>query len=113
MPAPPWPLRQKILIWSTKLLFSKVLFLLCKDNGRSFQLLMKSYIFTALILLSIAQQKCGKNLPSAFPSCIQAKIEEIKKEPRWNPPASVEEYNYNGKRIFLFSANCCDQYNQV
>jgi hypothetical protein len=25
----------------------------------------------------------------------------------------VEEYRYNGKRVFLFSSNCCDQYNEV
>ena len=28
-----------------------------------------------------------------------------------NPPAEVNEYSYNGKKVFLFSSNCCDQYN--
>lgn len=74
---------------------------------------MKSYIFTVVIIVSLAQQKCGKNAAPAIPPCIQAKIDEIKKQPRWNPPASVEEYEYNGRRGFLFNADCCDQYNQA
>jgi hypothetical protein len=24
-----------------------------------------------------------------------------------------DEYRYNGKRVFLFSSDCCDQFNQV
>jgi hypothetical protein len=32
---------------------------------------------------------------------------------RWNPPAKVEEYRYGGRRVFLFSANCCDQFNEA
>lgn len=74
---------------------------------------MNSYIFTAIVLLSVAQKKCDKNSAPAIPSCIQAKIEAIQKQPKWNPPAKVEEYNYNGKRVFLFSANCCDQFHQA
>ena len=49
----------------------------------------------------------------SIPSCIRIKIEAIKKEPRWNPPAQVDEYTYNGKTVFLFSADCCDQYNML
>ena len=47
----------------------------------------------------------------SIPVCILQHIEAIKKEPRWNPPAQVNEYNYNGKKVFLFSSDCCDQYN--
>ena len=49
--------------------------------------------------------------PSGVPKCIQAKIDSIKKLPRYNPPAEVSEYSYNGKRAFLFTSDCCDQYN--
>ena len=75
---------------------------------------MKSYIFTAVIFLSIAQQKCQKQkaVPT-IPACVQSKIDKIKKEPRWNPPAKVEEYRYDGRRVFLFSSNCCDQFNEA
>jgi len=37
----------------------------------------------------------------------------IKQEPVWNPPAQVDEYMYKNKQVFLFSSNCCDQYNML
>ncbi|HVF96792.1 MAG TPA: hypothetical protein VM871_05705 [Flavisolibacter sp.] len=74
---------------------------------------MKSILLTVAVVLSLADQKCAKKKTPAFPSCVQTKIDEIKKQPRWNPPASVEEYLYKGKRVFLFSSDCCDQYNQL
>jgi hypothetical protein len=74
-------------------------------------LLMKSFLFTLVIFLTIAAEKCKQEI--MLPSCIQQKIDQIKKEPKWNPPAEVYEYSYNGKRVFYFSSNCCDQYNEV
>lgn len=46
-----------------------------------------------------------------IPVCIQAKIDSIKKLPRFNPPAEVTEYTFNNKRVFLFSSDCCDFFN--
>ena len=46
----------------------------------------------------------GKNIPT----CLQLKIDSIKKLPVWNPPASIEQYDYNGKTVYLVSADCCD-----
>lgn len=74
---------------------------------------MKSYIFLAALFVSVAQRKCRTAAAPSIPVCIQEKIEAIKKQPRWNPPASVEEYNYNGRKVFLFSSPCCDQYNEA
>jgi hypothetical protein len=74
---------------------------------------MKSVLFTLVIFLTIAAQKCKKERGDNIPSCIQQKIEEIKKQPKWNPPAEVYEYRYNGMRVFYFTSNCCDQYNAV
>lgn len=74
---------------------------------------MKSVLFTLTIFLTIAAEKCRKDREQAIPACILQKIEAIKKEPKWNPPAEVREYDYNGKRVFFFSSNCCDQYNAV
>ena len=63
-------------------------------------------------LLMITAKECSKIKPSAsLPACIQQKIDAIKKEPKWNPPAEVHEYSYNGKTVYLFSSPCCDQYN--
>ena len=70
-------------------------------------------ILIAGLSFFIIKCKSVKELPSSVPVCIKNKIEEIKKEPKWNPPAQVDEYSYNGKRVFLFSSNCCDQYNML
>jgi hypothetical protein len=74
---------------------------------------MKAIIFGYFILISVAQKQCSKAANSQIPACIQSRIEAIKQQPRWNPPADVTEYRYGGKRVFLFSSNCCDQYNEV
>lgn len=69
---------------------------------------MKYILLSASILLLTAAT-CRKALQT-LPVCIQQKINEIKAEPKWNPPAEVNEYLYNGKHVYLFSSNCCDQY---
>ena len=74
---------------------------------------MKSALFTLVIFLTIAAEKCKKDSEQKIPPCIQQKIDAIKKEPKWNPPAEVYEYRYNDRRLFYFTSNCCDQYNVV
>lgn len=74
---------------------------------------MKSLLLTAIVVLVTAAQKCKKQNQDRLPACVQQKIEDIKKQPKWNPPAEVHEYLYNGKRVFYFSSPCCDQYNVV
>ena len=75
-----------------------------------------------LLLLSFtifASETCDKkkksqqSLPGeqSIPACVQVKIDSIKKLPRFNPPAEVNEYTYKDKRVFLFSSDCCDQFN--
>lgn len=60
-----------------------------------------------LLLTVITLQSCSRKL---IPSCVQQKITEIKAQPRWNPPAAINEYEYEGKKVFLVTADCCDQY---
>jgi hypothetical protein len=72
---------------------------------------MRFYLL--LLILLFAGMECSKNRLEDIPSCIQKKINQIKSKPRWNPPATVTEYRYKEKRVFLFSADCCDQYYQV
>jgi hypothetical protein len=74
---------------------------------------MKSILFTITILLTVVAQKCNKEKEGKIPVCIQHRIDEIKKQPKWNPPAEVYEYNYNGKRVFYFSSDCCDNFDSV
>ena len=70
------------------------------------------YFITLLIVPFLFAGKCDKK-EDAIPTCIQGRIDSIKALPRWNPPAQVDEYFYNGQRVFLFSSDCCDQYNYL
>ena len=69
---------------------------------------MKIYLFI-LVITALLNNQCRKN-KIELPACVQQKIEEIKKEPKWSPPAEVNEYIYKGRHVFLFTSNCCDQY---
>ena len=72
---------------------------------------MKSILLTAMLFCSVlVGTQCNKNSDESIPPCIQQKIEEIKAEPKWNPVATVTEYVYQGRTVYLFSSNCCDQY---
>lgn len=46
-------------------------------------------------------------------ACILQKIDSLKKETVWNPPAEIYEYEYNGKKVYAISSNCCDFFNTV
>jgi hypothetical protein len=64
----------------------------------------------AVALLFILFSSCKKDKLEGVPECISNKIQKIKNQPRWNPPASITEYRYKDKRVYLFTADCCDQY---
>jgi hypothetical protein len=70
------------------------------------------YILFLLTLPFLAKPSC-KSKQAAIPSCIQQKIDEIKSQPKWNPPAEITEYLYQEKHVYLFSSPCCDQYNML
>lgn len=71
---------------------------------------MKSiFILLLAFPVSTSNFQCTKN-QKVVPACVLYKIEEIKSQPKWNPAAEVNEYNYNGKLTYLFTSDCCDQY---
>ena len=82
-------------------------------------------LFTVLASETCAEKKARKKAATEavtpaesvntykIPVCIQAKIDSIKKLPKFNPPAEVTEYSYNEKRVFLFTSDCCDFFNSV
>jgi len=70
-----------------------------------------------MILPLLSGSKCGDNKEKkttgaeAIPACVQKLIDEAAKA---NPPATplaVDEYSYKGKKVYLFTADCCDFYN--
>ncbi len=69
---------------------------------------MKSLAIYGLFITMVAL--CNKENKNQVPSCIQNRIDAIKREAKWNPPAEVNEYLFNGKKVYLFTADCCDQF---
>ena len=66
-----------------------------------------------LIFVLLQSQACKKERGIHVPSCIQAKIEAISQQPKYNPAAIVYRYLYGDKYVYLFSSDCCDQYNYL
>ena len=71
---------------------------------------MKKILFL-LLPAGLTAFSCNKDYTDY--SCINRKIGLIKSKAKWNPPAQVNEYLYQGKHVFLFSADCCDQFEEL
>ncbi|MES1218244.1 MAG: hypothetical protein ABUT20_22250 [Bacteroidota bacterium] len=69
---------------------------------------MKFYL-SVIVISTLLNNQCQKGSVD-IPECVQRKIDSIKAEPKWNPPAEVSEFIYKKKRAYLFTSNCCDQY---
>jgi len=65
-----------------------------------------------VVLIGLLSFQCNKEDYTDY-SCINRKINRIKSQRKWNPPAQVNEYIYKGKHVFLFSADCCDQFSEL
>ncbi len=72
---------------------------------------MKNLI--ALLLIPfLSASECGNHKKDPVPACVQALIDKGTKEPM-DAPVQIDEYSYNGKKVYLFIAQCCDQYNML
>lgn len=65
------------------------------------------------IILLIASLFIASSIQSDIPKCIQSKINDISAQSVWNPPARISKYFYGNQITYLFSANCCDQFNSL
>jgi hypothetical protein len=79
------------------------------------------YPLCFLVLIACGNTKKGTTTPdsvpdpifSSLPSCLQEQVLKIEKNQLPDAPVQIDEYEYQGKRVFLFTADCCDQYNIV
>lgn len=69
---------------------------------------MKS-ILSLFLISCLCAFDCNKD--KDLPTCIQQRIKEIASQPKWNPPATINEFIYKGKHVYGISSDCCDQYN--
>jgi hypothetical protein len=63
----------------------------------------------AIAISALQTNSCNKSKIQT-PACVQQKIDQIKAQAKWNPPAEVNEYTYQDKQVFLFTSDCCDQF---
>ena len=66
-----------------------------------------------LTLLSLSLLLVGCTKDDGVPDAIQAKIAELKRQPKQNPPAAVYSYLYHGQVVYTISSDCCDQFNYL
>ncbi|MEK7224175.1 MAG: hypothetical protein AAB221_00645 [Bacteroidota bacterium] len=76
---------------------------------------MKKLLLFLLVWVMITgcTNKTAKDKPlnSSVPACLQETIKALEKGKETNAPVQIDEYFYNGKRVFLYTADCCDQFN--
>jgi hypothetical protein len=58
------------------------------------------------------KKKTGSGKDS-IPVCVRKLIDAGNKNEPSTAPWQVDEYLYNGKKVFLFTAQCCDQFNTL
>lgn len=83
------------------------------------------YLLIVLVFPFLSASECGKKKKSktadnttttvqdSIPVCVRKLIDEANKEIPPNAPEKIDEYSYNGKTVFLFTAQCCDQFNTL
>lgn len=71
-------------------------------------------------MLFLSASECGKKKGTdqkddsvLIPECVQEMIDKAKNDTPPTTPLQVDEYAFNGKTVFLFTADCCDFYNVV
>lgn len=68
------------------------------------------YILVLFIFPFLSLSKCGKKKDS-LPVCVQKILDIQNNEILPDSPVQIDEYKYNGKTVYLFTAPCCDQFN--
>ncbi len=87
------------------------------------------YLALLLLIPFLSTTECGKkkkeadtveektevmeNKIDSIPPCVQQLIDDGRKETPSTAPVQVDEYLYNGKKVFLLTAQCCDFFNEV
>jgi hypothetical protein len=46
-----------------------------------------------------------------IPNCLRDVLSKIESKQYPDPPLQIDEYLYKGKKVYVHTADCCDQYN--
>lgn len=72
--------------------------------------IMASLLF-ASVVIACSNSKNSSSSSGNLPSCVKQAIDKIESNQYENPPVQIDEYSYKGQRVFVYTADCCDQYN--
>ena len=67
-------------------------------------------IFALLLILS-----CNKTeqLSRDISACVRYGIDSALSKPKGSLFVKIDAYNYNGAKVYLYYAGCCDRYNEL
>lgn len=87
------------------------------------------YLLVLLVIPFLSASECGKKKNDtttteekveegemkndSIPVCLQALIENGRKENPPTSPVQIDEYIYKGKTTYLLTAQCCDFFNEL
>lgn len=84
------------------------------------------YLLPLLVVSFLSASECGSKktktaevtetkepAKDSIPACVRKLIDAGNKDEPSTAPVQVDEYLYNGRKVFLFTALCCDQYNTL
>jgi hypothetical protein len=74
---------------------------------------LNKLLITIVCLLGLLISCKTSNQVAKISTCIELKIEVIKKEPVANPPAEVWKWVSDDKIFYYFNAACCDQFSTL
>ena len=69
---------------------------------------MKKVLYLFLTTVLIISGCNDEDIHKDVPNCIEDKIEEIKQQAVWNPPAKIYQYQYKGLTVYYIPPRCCD-----
>ncbi len=80
---------------------------------------MKYLALLFIIPVSFFQSSCSNSKKNSqtgqatdsIPACMRREIIGFGKAT--NAPIAIDEYEYKGKKVYLFTADCCDQFNTL
>lgn len=69
---------------------------------------MKNVLYLIIIVVLVTSGCNDEDILKEVPNCIKNKIEEIKEQDVWSPPAKIYRYQYNGETVYYLPSRCCD-----
>jgi len=74
---------------------------------------MKSFLFIPIAIVLLDAKSCDKKNDPQLPACVQQMIGEYASRSTKGPSGKFFEYDYKGKKVYLFEPPCCDQISKL